>query len=127
MESRPGLVVYRFGADLFYANERRFGDEVRLLVAQAPHPVRHLVIEAGAITDLDYSAARALRDLGEELAGRGVTLVFGRVSPDLRADMQRHRILAAVGGERVFATLREAIACATPSPGANGQDDSKPC
>lgn len=111
-ESAPGLLVYHFGADLFYANERRFGDEVRRLVAGAPSPVRHLVIEAGAITDLDFSAARALRDLAEELQGRGITLIFGRVSPDLRADMQRHGILALIGEGRALATLREAIGLA---------------
>ncbi|MGZ8915916.1 MAG: SulP family inorganic anion transporter, partial [Methylobacter sp.] len=31
LETEPGLVVYRFGADLFYANDNRFTDEVRAL------------------------------------------------------------------------------------------------
>jgi sulfate permease, SulP family len=108
-QSEPGFIVYRFGADLFYANERRFCDQVRALVAQAPTPVRCLVVEAGAITDLDYSAARALRDLCEELKGRGVDLIFGRVSPGLRADMKRHGILDVVGNARALPTLHEAI------------------
>ncbi len=38
----------------------RFADEVRALVAHAPTPVRRFVVDAGAITDLDYSAARTL-------------------------------------------------------------------
>ncbi len=108
-QSEPGLVVYRFGADLFYANERRFSDEVRALVAQAPTPVRCLVVEAGAITDLDFSAARTLRDLCEELKSRGVDLIFGRVSPSLHADMERHGILDLVGEARALPTLHEAI------------------
>ncbi len=112
VESKPGLLVYRFGADLFYANERGFGDEVRLLLAQAPTPVRCLVIEAGAINDLDYSAAGALRDLCDELKGRGIGLIFGRVEPSLRADMERHGILALVGPERALSTLHEALALA---------------
>jgi MFS superfamily sulfate permease-like transporter len=101
--------VYRFGADLFYANERRFGDEVRALVDRAPTPVRCLVVEAGAITDLDFSAARSLRELCEELKARGVELIFGRVSPSLSADMQRHGILDLVGPTRALPTLHEAI------------------
>ena len=28
-QTEPGLVIYRFGADLFYANDHRFTDEVR--------------------------------------------------------------------------------------------------
>jgi MFS superfamily sulfate permease-like transporter len=81
MQTEPGLIVYRFGADLFYANEVRFVDEVERLVEQAPAPVRHLVVDASAITAIDYSAARAVRDLMKTLTARGVTVVFGRVSP----------------------------------------------
>ena len=111
-QSEPGLVVYRFGADLFYANANRFSAEVRALIGQAPAPVRWFVVDAGAITDIDYSAARDLRDLCGELKDRGLVLVFGRVGPDLRADMDRHGILALIGAGRVFATLHEAIALA---------------
>ena len=109
-QTAPGLVVYRFGADLFYANDNRFADEVRALVEHAPSPVHWIVVDAGAITDMDYSAARCVRDLCEELTGRGVTLVFGRVNPYLRSDMDRHGIIAAIGDGRIFPTLHEALA-----------------
>ena len=110
-ESAPGLLVYRFEADL-YANARRFTGEVRALVEQAPTPVRWLVVDAGATTDLDYSAARDLRDLCKDLKARGVGLALGRVDAGLRADLERHGILAAVGADAVFPTLHEAIALA---------------
>ncbi len=112
----PGLIVYRFGSDLFYANQTRFCDEVRHLVAGAPSPVRWLVIDADAITDMDYSAARGLRDLLEDMKHRGVDVVFGRVSPYLRADMDRHGITAVAGAGRIFATLHEAVATAGVKP-----------
>ncbi len=108
--TEPGLVVYRFGADLFYANDTRFTDEVRTLVEAAPSPVRWFVVDAGAITDLDYSAARSLRELCDDLTRRGVGLVFARVSPYLRSDMDRHGITAVIGEARLFATLHEALA-----------------
>jgi sulfate permease, SulP family len=106
----PGLIVYRFGADLFYANQNRFCDEVRELVARAPMPVRWLIVDAGAITDVDYSAARGTRVLLDDLALQGVEVIFGRVSPYLRSDMDRHGITAALGAERIFSTLHEAVA-----------------
>jgi SulP family sulfate permease len=55
-ETEPGLIVYRFGADLFYANHNRFTDEVRTLVEHAPTSVHWFVVDAGAITNIDYSA-----------------------------------------------------------------------
>jgi MFS superfamily sulfate permease-like transporter len=109
-QTEPGLIVYRFGADLFYANDTAFTDEVRALVDRAPTPVRWFVVDAGAITALDYSAARSVRDLCDELAQRGIGIVFARVNQYLRADMDRHGITAAVGEARIFAKLHEALA-----------------
>jgi SulP family sulfate permease len=111
-ETAPGLVIYRFGADLFYANHARFTDDVRALVEHAPTPVRWFIVDAAAITDIDYSAARSMRDLLDDLARQEVGMVFGRVSSYLRSDMDRHCISAAVGEARIFSTLHEAIAAA---------------
>ena len=107
--NRAGLIVYRFGADLFYANADRFADEVRALVDRAPEPVRWFVMDASTVTDLDYSAARTVRDLLDELSAKNVCVVFGRVNAYLRADFDRHGISAKVGEARIFATLHEAI------------------
>jgi high affinity sulfate transporter 1 len=109
-ETEPGLVVYRFGADLFYANVNRFADEVRALVERAPTPVRWFIVDAGAITNIDYSAAQSIRDLLDDLARQRVGMVFARVSPYLRSDMDRHGLTAAIDETRIFTTLHEAIA-----------------
>jgi sulfate permease, SulP family len=114
--TEPGLIVYRFGADLFYANQNRFTDEVRALVASAPTPVHSLVIDASAITDIDCSAAQSLRDLIDEMARRNVTMIFGRVTSYLKSDLDRHGITAAVGAARIFPTLHEAIDFARGGP-----------
>ena len=110
--TEPGLIVYRFGADLFYANQDRFIDEVRALVKQAPTPLHWVVVDAGAITDIDYSAAQSLRDLLEDLTQQKIGTIFGRVNDYLRADMDRHGITAVVGPGRIFQTLHEAVAAA---------------
>ena len=125
MQTAPGLIIYRFGADLFYANADHFVDGVRELVADAPQPVRWLVIDASAITAVDYSAARSLRELLDDLAQRCVALVFARASPDLRSDLDRHGITALVGARHVFSTLHEALAAVRstqPGASANGTD-----
>ena len=109
-ETEPGLEVNRFGSDLFYANDNLFTDEVRALVERAPSPVRWFIVDASAITDMDYSAAQSIRDLLDDLARQGVGMVFARVSPYLRSDMDRHRITAALGETRIFTTLHEAVA-----------------
>jgi sulfate permease, SulP family len=67
------------------------------------------IVDAGAITDVDYSAAQSIRDLLEELARKRVCMVFARVNPYLRSDMDRHGITAAAGETRIFATFHEAL------------------
>jgi high affinity sulfate transporter 1 len=108
----PGLIIYRFGSDLFYANANRFVDELQALVRQAPQPLSWLIVDCGAITDIDYSAAQSVRDLLTELALQKITALFGRVSPYLRSDLNRHGITPVVGEARIFATLHEAVAAA---------------
>jgi sulfate permease, SulP family len=55
-----------------FANAKRFADQVRALVDRAPTPVRWFVVDASAITDIDYSAAQSIRDFIDELKRRGV-------------------------------------------------------
>jgi len=116
LETAPGLIVYRFGADLFYANEERFVSQVRALVERAPSKVQWLIVDAGAITDLDYSAAQSIRVLLDDLRLQGTQVLFGRVSPYLRSDMDRHGVAAAVGEARIFSKLHEAIAATHEVP-----------
>jgi sulfate permease, SulP family len=107
--SGPGLVIFRFGADLFYANVDRFAADVRGLVERAPAAVTWLVVDAGAITHVDYSAARVLQELYHDLTRAGVGLVFVHVQSSLQADLNRHRLADVIGADHVFDTLHEAL------------------
>ena len=124
-QTEPGLIIYRFGADLFYANADRFADEVRSLVDKAPASVRWFVLDAGTVTDLDYSAARTVRDLLGELTAKNVGVMFARVNTYLRADLDRHGISAKLGEARIFATLHEAIDATRAGGPLAGPDASK--
>jgi MFS superfamily sulfate permease-like transporter len=109
-ESDAGVVIYRFGAPLFYANSNRFSEEIRGLVEEAPVPVRWLVVDAGPITRIDYTAARSVSALKRVLARSGVHFAFAHVGSDLRADLDRHHLTEAIGPAMLFDTLREALA-----------------
>jgi MFS superfamily sulfate permease-like transporter len=77
--------------------------DVRGLVERAPTPVSWLVVDAGAITNIDYSAAHVLRVLQNELIRGGVGLVLVHVS--LRADLHCHRLADVIGGDHIFDSL----------------------
>ena len=67
--TEPGLVLYRFGAALFYANAGRFLEEVSSVVQPMPSAVRWVVIDAEAMTHVDYTAARVVIELKKSPSG----------------------------------------------------------
>jgi MFS superfamily sulfate permease-like transporter len=108
--TEPGLIIYSFGAALFYANASLFVKEIRGLVRISASPVRWLVIDAEAITNVDYTAARMVQQLHKELADSGVNLGFARVSPSLKADLDRHLLTEVIGPAQFFDRLHDAVA-----------------
>ena len=110
VETEPGLVLYRFGAELFYANAGRFLEEVSQVVQPMPSAVKWVVVDAEAMTHLDYTAARIVKRLKENLDEAGVELAFARVPWDLRSDFDRHHVTEAIGPGRIFNRLHDAIA-----------------
>jgi MFS superfamily sulfate permease-like transporter len=67
-------------------------------------------VDAGAITSIDYSAARVIADLLENLLRRNVTLFLVHAEPSLLNDLRRHRLTEVIAAGHVFDTLREALA-----------------
>jgi sulfate permease, SulP family len=108
--TQPGLVLYRFGAELFYANAPRFLEEVSCLFEPMPTMVRWVVVDAEAMTHVDYTASRVVMALKKNLTQAGVELAFARVPWDLRSDFDRHHLTETIGPERMFNRLHDAIA-----------------
>ncbi len=108
--TEPGLVIYRFGAALFYANAGRFSEEVLAVVGPAPSPVRWLVIDAEAITNVDYTAAHVVGQLHQALLRCNIELAFARVAPSLKADLDRHHLTEVIGDGVIFPRLHDAVA-----------------
>lgn len=108
--TKPGLIIYSFGAALFYANASLFAKEIRGLVERIPSPARWLVVDAEAITNVDYTAAQMVRQLHKELVDRGVVMVFARAPLSLKADLDRHRLTQVIGPAQFFDRLHDAAA-----------------
>lgn len=106
----PGLMIYRYDSPLFFANAEDF--RVRLLAAvdAAESPVRWLVLNTEAISELDFTGMDALEAVRVELESRGITLCLARLKQDLRTILDRSDVVARIGEDRVFPTLPSAVA-----------------
>ncbi len=80
-----------------------------MLATSASSPLRWLIVDAGAITNVDFSAARVVREIQKDLAAQDTGLVLAHVQSDLKPDLDRHHLTEAVGPARIFDTLRDAL------------------
>jgi high affinity sulfate transporter 1 len=106
----PGLIVYRFGAPLYFANAALFLEEVEDLVAQAPTPVKSFVLDAESMLDMDTTGAESFRQVLDLLADHDVAFAMGRPSPRLRKVLRRYHLLELIGEDRLYPTNRHAVA-----------------
>ena len=103
--SEPGLVVYRFGVGLFYANAERLSEEVLGLV-DTPTPPRWFVLDAAAIDDVDYTGGKTLAELVDQLAKRGIVFAIVDADPDLRRELDRFGVTAKIGEDHYYDSLQ---------------------
>lgn len=98
--AEPGMVMFRFGAGLFYANVAYLAQLARKLVHQSP--VRWLVVDPRGVTELDYSAGRALTELQQDLQQAGVALALIVVQTRHQDDLERMGLVDLIGADRIL-------------------------
>ena len=105
MQTRPGLIVYRFDAPLFFVNSEHMRQRVLALV-DAGDDVECVVLNAEAWTYLDATAIDMLEQLHGELADRGVTLAVARLKGPEREIFEDTTLTAKIGADQFFPTVR---------------------
>jgi len=108
-EAAPGLVIYRFGASLYYANGSRFSEEIMDVVEGADPPLRWLGVSGSAIGDVDYSGADTIRQVKEELARTGITFAICDLNPKVRGQLDAYGLTESIGADRIFATATDLV------------------
>jgi high affinity sulfate transporter 1 len=106
--TEEGLVVYRFGTSLYYANASSLVEDVAVLVGHGG-PLRWMVIDFAAIGDVDYTAAAALVKVVEHVHQHHVHLVLSSVLGPVRQQLDRYGISKALGQDAYFDTPGEAL------------------
>jgi SulP family sulfate permease len=103
----PGLIAYRFYAPLLFSNCGHFVERVRELITASPSTVRWFVMDAQAITEIDVTAAEALRALKQELEQEGIAMKFAHANRPLREILQRIGFTGELGQESFFHSVHE--------------------
>jgi MFS superfamily sulfate permease-like transporter len=118
----PGLVLFRWDAPLFFANAELFKERALEAVAQAPTPVRWLVVTAEPVTSIDVTAADALAELDETLHEAGIELRFAELKDPVKDKLKRFGLLAQIGEESFYPTIGAAVSSYLKSHDVNWVD-----
>ena len=105
----PGVAIYRFGANLYYANENRFTDDILGILKKAGPSLKWLCLSASMIGDIDYSGSESVRHLHGEMKKRGVILVLSDLDDQVMQQLERDNIIDLIGKDHVFDSFRDAV------------------
>ncbi|MFZ0171495.1 MAG: SulP family inorganic anion transporter, partial [Acidimicrobiales bacterium] len=113
-EQVAGVLVYLVYGALWYGN----ADYVRLAVPaaikEAAGPIHGLVLDANAMSDIDFTGAQALGALVAELKDGGVRTVIARSSHLVHHDLKRGGLLAIFGPDGLCGSVEDAVDELTP-------------
>jgi high affinity sulfate transporter 1 len=109
-QAEPGLVIYSFGAELFYANANRFSEEIMEIVEAAQPPVKWFALNAAAMGDLDFSGADSVRQIAGEMERRNARLVVCSLDPAVRKLLDAYGLTETIGTAYIFETPQDVLA-----------------
>ncbi|WP_395656308.1 SulP family inorganic anion transporter [Nocardioides sp.] len=105
----PGVVVYRIQDRMFFANAHFFKRRLWAAVDGAPKPVRHVVLDASFVSDIDASAEVALREVVDVLREKGIELHVARAAMELRERFDEVGLTDLIGADSFHGTVEAAV------------------
>jgi len=106
-EQWPGLLMIRLEGRVFFANAQRIGDLVWPMVEAARPSV--VLLDFRAVTDVEYTALKMLCEAEEKLRDEGRQLWIAGLNPAVFEVVERSRLGAALGHERMFLDMQAAV------------------
>lgn len=115
-EQIPGVIVYLLYGPLWYGNADHVTQRIQHLLDAATPPIRVLVLDADAdaMSDIDYTGAKAFGELITALRAQAVTTFIARSSHLVHHDLKRSGLLDAIGSGNLFPTVAEAVRASAP-------------
>jgi SulP family sulfate permease len=103
----PGISILRVNGPLFFGNANRLAPSF-LKFAQKERS-RILVLDMGAVTEIDYAASLYVKKSLDALKAAHVAVVMGRVHGKLRDILGRTGLAEQIGAENIFIALPDAV------------------
>jgi SulP family sulfate permease len=109
LEMRPGVMVFRFDAPLFFANADRFRDVVHEYLQERKEPIHAVIADMESVNSMDSTAIQMLFDLHDELKLRGIQLYLVEVKGPVRDKLHISGFTEKLGAQFCCVTVEDAM------------------
>jgi sulfate permease, SulP family len=109
-EPVPGLAVCLIQGSLLFFNVEYVKSRLEAIAQDLPPGTRWFILDAGAIVQVDTTAAAMLEDVRVSFAARGLTLGFAELHHEPMAILERSGLLAKIGKTMIFDDLEDVAA-----------------
>lgn len=103
-----GLIIYRFGSNLYFANENLFTEEILELIKNI-NSLKWFCISASNVGDVDFTSAETLKKVYDYLKKRDITLVLSDVVPPVMNELDRDGIIKMIGRDHIFESVQDVV------------------
>ena len=117
--------VVRFDGPLFFANASYLEDQIRHR-RKLKTDLKHIIISAESITDLDASGQEALSLVVERVRSAGIDISFSSVHEPVMQVFRRTHLLYKIGEDHIYPTLKQAIRAIHEKTHRGGQERDCP-
>ncbi|MDD4127100.1 MAG: SulP family inorganic anion transporter [Methanomicrobium sp.] len=108
-QAEEGLLIYRFGSNLYFANESLFTREVITLAIKAKPSLKWLCLSAANIGDVDFTSSETLKDVYYKLKSRDITLVMCDLVEPVYNKLLKDGFFDLIGKEHVFSSANDVL------------------
>lgn len=105
----PGLLMMRPENGLFFANAAAIREAIIDEVTSSAEPVKAVLLDLGATTDLDVPSADMIGELGEELHARDVRFMIMHMIMPVRQMLEQAGVMEKIRPEDIFIGPVEAV------------------
>jgi SulP family sulfate permease len=100
--------LVRFDGPLFFANASYMEDQINDRLIEKKR-LRHIIIAANGISDMDASGEEALSLLIDRVRSAGVEISFCGINEKVMALMKRTHLLEKIGRHHIYPTMERAV------------------
>ena len=109
-KTEPGVLIYRFDSNLYFANVEHFRESIDEKIDQHGEELSLIILDASAITNIDSTGVHILKELIKDLRTRQITFYIAGVIGPVRDKLKISGITDAMGEENFFFDVSDAIA-----------------